>query len=62
MALCSGGSLADMSMLKITLEYAAHFYDLHINGTENTKLTGDSIKMFMLTLPFMIRDLIAPEV
>ena len=35
--------------------------DLH-NGKENAKLTGDRMKLLMLTLPFMVRDLIAPEV
>ena len=25
-------------------------------------MTGDRMKMLMLTLPFMVRDLIAPEV
>jgi hypothetical protein len=35
---------------------------LYINGKENTKLTGDHMKMLMLTLPFMLRDLIAKEV
>jgi hypothetical protein len=31
-------------------------------GKENAKMTGDRMKMLMLTLPFMVRDLIAPEV
>lgn len=54
--------VADTSMITITPEYAGHFYDLYINGKENAKLTGDRMKMLMLTLPFMVRDLIAPEV
>ena len=39
-----------------------HFHDIYIDGKENAKMTGDRMKMRMLTLPFMVRDLIAPEV
>ena len=31
-------------------------------GKENTKLTGNHMKLLVLTLPSMIHDLIAPEV
>jgi hypothetical protein len=56
--------VADTSMITISPEYAGHFYDMpvYINGKENAKLTGDRMKILMLTLPFMVRDLIAPEV
>jgi hypothetical protein len=54
--------VADTSMITLSTEYAAHFHDVYINGKENAKMTGDSMKMLMLTLPFMVRDLIAPEV
>ena len=37
-------------------------FDIYIDGKENAKMTGDQMKMLMLTLPFMVRDLIAPEV
>ena len=36
--------------------------DMYINCKENAKLTGDRMKILMLSLPFMVRDLIAPEV
>ena len=52
----------DTSMITLSTEYAAHFHDVYINGKENAKMTGDRMKMLMLTLPFMVRDLIAPEV
>jgi hypothetical protein len=45
-------------MITIKPEYAGHFYDLYIHSQENTKLTGDSMKLLMLTLPFMASDLI----
>ena len=54
--------VADTSMITISPEYAGHFYDLYINGKENAKLTGDRMKLLMLPLPFMVRDLIASEV
>ena len=44
--------VADTSMITISPEY-----DLYINGKENAKLTGDHMKLLMLTLPFMPRDL-----
>ena len=50
--------VADTSMITISPEYAGHY----INGKENAKLTGDHMKLLMLTLPFMLRDLIAEEV
>ena len=54
--------VADTSMITMSTEYAAHFHDIYINGKENAKMTGDRMKMLMLTLPFLVRDLIAPEV
>ena len=54
--------VADTSMITLSPEYAAHFHDIYIDGKEGAKMTGDSMKMLMLTLPFAVRDLIAPEV
>ena len=54
--------VADTSMLTLTPEYAAHFHDIYVKKKENATYTGDRMKMLMLTLPFMVRDLIAPEV
>jgi hypothetical protein len=54
--------VADTSMVTLSTAYAAHFHDIYIDGKENAKMTGDRMKMLMLTLPFMVRDLIAPEV
>ncbi len=54
--------VADTSMITLTTACAAHFHDIYIDGKENAKMTGDRMKMLMLTLPFMFRDLIAPEV
>ena len=54
--------VADTSMVTISPQYATHFYDMYINGKDNAKLTGDRMKILMLSLPFMVRDLIASEV
>ncbi len=54
--------VADTSMITLSPEYAAHFHDIYIDGKECAKMTGDSMKMLMLTLPFLVRDLIKPEV
>ena len=54
--------VADTSMITMTPEYAAHFHDIYIDGKEGAKMTGDRMKMLLLTLPFIVCDLIAPEV
>ncbi len=54
--------VADTSMITMSTAYAAHFHDIYIVGKEHAKMTGDLRKMLMLTLPFMVLDLIAPEV
>ncbi len=54
--------VADTSMITLSTAYTAHFHDIHIDGKENAKTTGDCIKILMLTLPFMVRDHKAPEV
>jgi hypothetical protein len=54
--------VADTSMITLSPAYAAHIHDNCIDGKENAKMTGDRMKMLMLTLPFMVCDLIAREV
>ena len=54
--------VSDTSMMTLSSAYSAHFSDMYINGKENAKLTGDRMKMLMLSLRFMVTDLIAPEV
>ncbi len=54
--------VADTSMFTLSPAYAAHFHDIYIDDKENAKMTSDGMKMLMLTLPFMVRDLVAPEV
>ncbi len=54
--------LAYTSMIPMSTAYASHFHDIYIDDKENAKMTGDQMKMLMLTLSFMVSDLIAPEV
>ena len=54
--------VSDTSMITLSNEYSTHFHDIYVDGKENAKMTGDRMKMLMLTLPFMVRDLITPEV
>jgi hypothetical protein len=49
-------------LLEVTSEYAAHFYDMYVDGHTGKHLTGDRIRILLLNLPFLFRDLIAPEV
>jgi hypothetical protein len=49
-------------MITLSTEYAAHVHDTYIHGKENVKIPCDRMKMLMLTLTCMVRDLIAPHV
>ncbi len=57
---CFATVVADTSMITLSPEYAAHFHYIYIESKEGAKMTGDSMKMLMLTRPFMVCDLIAP--
>ncbi len=50
------------SLVEVTTDYAAHFYDMYVEGHTGKHLTGDRIRILLLNLPFLFRDLIAPEV
>jgi hypothetical protein len=56
------GVVADTSMMTISTDYAAHFLEVYVKKTENAKFTGDRIRFLMLTLPFLVRNLIKTEV
>jgi hypothetical protein len=45
------------STIEISTDYAAHFYEKH----DGKHMTGDSMKILMLNLPFLLRDLLEPE-
>ncbi len=50
------------SLLEVTSKYAAHFYDMYVEGHTGKHLTGDRSRILLLNLPILLRDLIAPEV
>ena len=50
------------SMVEVTVDYAAHFYDMYVDKHKGKHLTGERVRILLLTLPFLLRDLIAPEV
>ena len=50
------------SMIEVTSDYAAHFYDMYVKNHDGKHMTRDRIKILLLNLPFMLRDLILPEV
>ncbi len=54
--------VTDTSMITLSNEYTVLFHDIYINGKENARMTGDWMKMLMLTLPFMVQNLITPEI
>jgi len=53
---------SDTSMIEVSSDYASHFYDMYFQKHEGKHLTGDRMKILMLTLPFVMLDLIAEEV
>jgi hypothetical protein len=49
------------STVEITNDYAAHFYDMYINKHDGKHMSGDHMKILLLNLPFLLRDLLEPE-
>lgn len=52
----------DESLITVTSKFAAAVYDLYIKNNGKVRLTGDRMKMLQLTLPFMLRDFLKPEI
>ena len=48
-------------MIQVSPEYGSHFLAMYLEP-EVKHLTGDRVKVLMLSLPFLLRDLIKPEV
>ncbi len=47
---------------EVKSDYAAHFYDMYVKNHDGKHMTGKQIKILLLNLPFMLQDLILPEV
>ena len=52
------------SMVEVTVDYEAHFYDMYIEKRKGNHQSGEHVRIFLrvLTLPFLLLDPIAPEV
>ena len=50
------------SMIEISTDYAAHFFDMYVQKHDGKHMTGDQMKILMLNLPFLLHNLITPEV
>ncbi len=47
------------STIEVTDDYAAHFYDMYIRQHDGKHMTGDRMKILLLNMPFLLRDLVA---
>ena len=59
---CLSALDSSSSMVEVTVDYATHFYDMYVDKHKGKHLTGERVRILLLTLPFLLRDLIAPEV
>jgi hypothetical protein len=50
------------TMVEVTPAYATHFIDMYVDKHTGKHMTGDRVRILLLTLPFLLRGLIAPEV
>ncbi len=50
------------SMVEIKSDFVAHFYDIFVKNHDGKQMTSNHIKILLLNLPFVLRDLILPEV
>jgi len=41
------------SMIEVTSDYAAHFFDMYVKNHDGKHMTGDRIKILLLNLPFV---------
>ena len=53
---------ASSTMIEVTPAYATHFIDMYVDKHTGKHMTGDRVRILLLSLPFLLRDLIAPEV
>ncbi len=53
---------SEETMLQVTPKFTSSFLEMYMNQKSGITLTGDRIRMLQLLLPFMLRDLIFPEV
>ena len=49
-------------MVKVSTAYATHLIDMYVDKHTGKHMTGDRVRILLLSLPFLLWDLIAPEV
>ena len=54
--------IADESIIPISPGFDSQFHKVYFDKESSAKMTGDSTKNLMILLPYLIRDLIGPEV
>ena len=52
---------ASSTMVEVTPAYATHFIDMYVDKHTGKHMTGERVRILLLSLPFLLRDLIAPE-
>jgi hypothetical protein len=53
---------ASSTMVDVTPAYATHFIDMYVDNYTGKHMTGERVRILLLSLPFLLRDLVAPEV
>ena len=55
---------SSLTMVEVTSAYATHFIDMYVDKHTGKHMIGERVRVriLLLTLPFLLRDLIAPEV
>ena len=49
------------SMVKVAAAYATHVMDMYVDKHTGKHMTSDRVRILLLTLPSVLRDLIEPE-
>ena len=59
---CLSAVNSSFSMVHVTEDYAAPFYDMYVNKHGGKHLTGNRVRILLPSLSFLLRDLVAHEV
>ena len=55
-------SSSSMVGVGATVDYAARFYEMYVDKHKGKPLSGERVRILRLTLPYLLRDLVATEV
>jgi hypothetical protein len=48
--------ISSTTMVQVTEDYAAHFYNMYVNKHDGKHLTDDKVRILLLTLSFVLRS------